>query len=106
MENTKLSISLFTKVVVYAVIALIMVLIVYLLMVLAVNIASLFTGPDPFSADKEDFLTGLGMVLLVVICVEIMETIYGLVTRSKIHVGDRIDDRHHCRYKRIDHIQL
>jgi uncharacterized membrane protein (DUF373 family) len=72
---------------IYVTMVLISIVLVVLLIILVFYVWDLVVGNSIFIEGKTDILNLLGLFLLVVVILEIMETMYIYATKEEIHVG-------------------
>ena len=78
--------SLLKKVSIFITMGLVAIVLVAILMILTYDVYALFFDSNFIVESKADVLELLGLFLLVVVVLEIMETMYIYATREEIHV--------------------
>jgi uncharacterized membrane protein (DUF373 family) len=78
--------GLVRKGIAYAVLVVILTFVIYMTGALFLSMLNIFLYPDPSILDKDGVPSFFGSLLLVVIGLELVYTLYGLITESRIQL--------------------
>lgn len=76
----------FKKVVVYSVMAMIGLMIILIIMTVTVDIYEMITDVNSVLVTKHDILQFIGNFLLIVVCIELLDTLLSYAKKHEIHV--------------------
>ncbi len=80
------AIGLTKKAIIVAIVVMILIVVIVIVVALSGTVYDLVFDQTPYIWEKEDFLNFFSFLLLAIIGLELLDTIYGVIKESKIHV--------------------